>query len=439
MSVATPSARHWLIAEKRKPLAPPGRGHRPVRKVIHFICFLVFLALPFTKVLRFDIPRQKVFFAGFEILISEFSILFFAMMFLMFVVAAVAIVYGRIYCGYACPQMIFSEWSTALEAWAARMAQKLAPVRLRKVLGKALFLAILAVASVFLAFVFMAYFIEPRDLLHRLLHLDLTSVGGILGASVTLFTFLDFALLKQKFCTTICPYGYFQGFLQDKETLLVAYQDPTSACIDCKKCVRVCEMEIDIRNGPYQIECMHCGDCIDACAEVLARLGHPGLIHYSWGGGAATGTGPWYRRWGFRDAKRLLILVVMVCYFTAMGLALYLRKPVQIRITPDRTTLFTVRPDGRIANRVRMNLANRSPRAVAVRIWVEGLPGGRVDLERNPLTLQAGQTLEQVFDITAATWEGAQELNPVKVVIQSSDQGTHEAADMMFIMPTRSQ
>jgi polyferredoxin len=291
---------------------------------------------------------------------------------------------------------------------------------------------------VFLAFIFISYFVEPRDLFHRLLHLDLVSVGGIAGASVTLLTFLDFTFIKQKFCTTICPYGYFQGFLQDKQSLLVAYQDETNACIDCKKCVKVCEMEIDIRNGPYQIECVHCGDCIDACDGVLAKLGHPGLIHYSWGGAKASGEREtWYRRWGFRDAKRWVILLVMVCYLSALALALYLRRPVQIRTAPDRATLFQVLPGGLVANRVRMNLANRSPKPVAIKVWVEGLPNVTLGLEPNPMTLAPGASLEQIFDVRAPLLEGAQEMTPIRIMIQSSDQNTPEAADMNFFMPTR--
>lgn len=440
MNSAAPPAKHWLIAEKRPPLPSPGRGHRPLRKAVHLACFLVFVLLPFTNLLRIDIPRQRVFLAGFEILISEFSILFFATMFLMFVVAAMAIVYGRIYCSYACPQMIFSEWSVAVQGWAGRVAQKLAkggPLG-RKLVGRGLFLAVLAAASVFLAFVFTSYFVEPRDLARRLAHFDLKTVGGITGATVTLLTFLDFTLVRQKFCTSICPYGYLQGFLQDRQSLLVAYQDPTAACIDCKRCVRVCEMEIDIRKGPFQIECIHCGDCVDACDEVLAKLGHPGLIHYSWGAEAAAPAHreSWLKRIGLRDAKRWVILAVMAAYLGALLLALGLRKPVQIRITPDRATLFQVRPDGRVANQVRVDLANRSARPVQVRVWVEGLPGAQVHLEPNPLDLAPGATLERTFAVSApAAWPGAQELNPIQVRVQSSDRGAPETADMMFILP----
>jgi len=438
MNETTRPARHWLLAEKREPLPPSGKDHMKLRKRVHLLFFLVFLALPFTNLMRVDIPRQRVFLGGAEILISEFSIIFFATMFAMFVVAAMAIVYGRIYCSYACPQMIFSEWSVSVERWAAALAQKAkVSASLRRILGKGIFLAILAAASVVLAFVFTAYFVEPRDLLGRLLHFDLVTVAGITGATVTLLTFLDFVLLRQKFCTTICPYGYIQGFLQDRQSLLVEYRDPTNACIECKKCVRVCEMGIDIRKGPFQIECVHCGDCIDACDDVLRRVGHEGLISYSWGGGKGRDASePWYRRWGIRDAKRIGILAVMVAYLCALGVAIYGRKPVLMRLSPDRTTLFTKLPDGRIANRVRMNLASRLSRPVQVKVWVERLPGVQVGLEPNPFTLEPGQSLERTFDIIApATWPGAQELNPIRVVIQSSDRNGSDGADMMFIMP----
>ncbi len=432
--------KHWLLAERREALPPQARPHKPFRKLIHLACFLVFLVLPFSNLMRFDIPRQRFYFGGAELWISEFSIIFFALMFLMFLLAASAIVYGRIYCSYACPQMIFSEWSTSLERWVERQVQKGFPQwsRPRKAAAAGgLFYAILAATSVLLAFGFTAYFVEPRDLLYRLLHVDLVTVGGITGASVTLLTFLDFAFVRQKYCATICPYGYLQGLLQDRQTLLVAYQDPTSACIDCKKCVQVCEMEIDIRKGPFQIECVHCGDCVDACEDVLCKLGHPGLIHYSWGGALATGRESWLRRIGLRDAKRVVVLLVMVGYLSALALALALRRPVMVRITADRASLYQLLPDGRVANRVRLNLANRSSRSVAVQVWVEGLPGVQVRLEPNPLQLAPGASLERTFDLAISPWVGAQELNPIQVLVLSSDQKAPEAAEMMFIMPAK--
>ncbi len=140
-----------------------------------------------------------------------------------------------------------------------------------------------------------------------------TPPRGISGAAVTLVTFLDFTLVRHRFCTTVCPYGYLQGLLGDGNTLLVHYRDETHECIECKKCVRVCPMGIDIRESPFQIECIHCAECIDACDQIMARLKKPSLIHYAWGEKGellsdATPR-PWYRRVGLRDAKRVVVLL----------------------------------------------------------------------------------------------------------------------------------
>ncbi len=430
--------------ERLPPLPPQETVYRPIRKRIHLAFFLAFVAAPFTNLMRFDIPRQRFYFAGQELWISEFAIIFFALMFLMFVIAASAIIHGRIYCSYACPQMIFSEWSQSVERWAKRLAQQtFKATRVRDLAGRGLFYAVLLLASVFLAFVFTSYFVEPRDLLGRLLRFDLVTVGGITGAVTTLFTFLDFTLVRQKFCTTICPYGYIQGMLQDKQTLLVAYQDGTGEakdCIECKKCVRVCEMGIDIRVSPYQMECVHCGDCIDACEDVLRRLGKPGLIHYTWGEQIqvkATAPEPWYRRWGFRDAKRVVILLILAFYLTGLGVALSLRRPVLVEINPDRSTLYKVLPDGRIANFIRLKLANRTGRAAEVRLTVEGLPGADLDLPGGAVNLQPGETFQRTVELRAPLGQDGVDVHHIRILAQSDRAKSPDAEELTFIMPLK--
>lgn len=245
---------------------PPVRRYHAFRKRVHLFCFLLFVALPFFNVMRFDIPRQRFYIAGQELWINEFAIIFFALMFLLFVIAGASMLYGRVYCSYACPQMIFSEMSLAMQDRAQRYVNKHFiqwPLARRKALAGVLFYALLAIVSVFLSFVFISYFVEPRDLLRRLMHFDIVTAGGIAGAATTLLTFLDFAFVRLKFCKMICPYGYLQGMFSDKQTLLIVYRDGVDkekACIECKKCVRVCHMGIDIRKSPFQIECIHCGE-----------------------------------------------------------------------------------------------------------------------------------------------------------------------------------
>jgi len=391
----------------RKPVPlPPTFSFHSFRKWIHLACVGIFFALPFANLMRFDIPRQRFYFFGYELWISEFSIIFFSLMFLMFLVAAMAMLYGRVYCGYLCPQMIFSEASIALESKISRTVNKYVrwSASQRKLLSRFLFYGIAALASVVLAFAFISYFVEPVDLLHRLMRLDLRTAGGIAGATTTLLTLLDFLFLRQRFCTSVCPYGYLQGMLGDGDTLIVHYRDENRECIECKKCVRICHMGIDIRTSPYQIECIHCGECIDACVDVLGRLGKQGLIHYVWGEqGEKLGTGEktWYQKMGIRNAKRVVVLLIILFYGAGLFTALSMRRAVLVRIAPDRTTMYRVGSDGTIYNRFRVQVANRGHKQAIAQFAIEGLPGTRFVGFENAIVVDAGKTMQQEFEIAA--------------------------------------
>ncbi len=364
-----------------------------LRRRIHLLCVLIFAALPFFDVMRFDIPRERFYFFGQELWINEFAIIFFALMFLMFVIVLSSVFYGRVYCGYLCPQMIFSEASDSLWTWIRKRVAKTSPhlkPPVRDRVSRLIWLAMTGAGSVFLAFIFIAYFIEPRDLLHRLASLDLHTAGGISGATVTLVTFLDFTLVKQKFCTTVCPYGYLQGLLGDDRTLLVHYRDPGEACIDCKKCVRVCPMGIDIRTSPFQIECIHCADCIDACGEIMSRLKKPNLIGYGWG---VKGE-PW--RW---TARRVVVAAILLAYAGGLGFALATRRPVLVRISPVRETLYRRGSDGLVYNHFRYQIANRGKRPDTVAISINNLPGGQLLAPANPVQAAPGKQVTGEFDV----------------------------------------
>jgi len=429
--------------DRKPPLPPEEKGisfHR-FRKAIHLVCVIIFFALPFANLMRFDIPHQRFYFFGYELWISEFSIIFFSLMFLMFIIAAMAMLYGRVYCGYLCPQMIFSEASITLESKLTRTINKYvrwsAPKR--KLLSQFLFYSIAALASVVLAFVFISYFVEPRDLLHRLLAFDIKTAGGIAGATTTILTLLDFLFLRQRFCTTVCPYGYLQGMLGDGDTLIVHYRDENHECIECKKCVRVCHMGIDIRTSPYQIECIHCGECIDACADVLGRLGKQGLIHYVWGEqGEKLGTGDksWYQKLGLRNAKRVVVLLIILCYGASLFTALSMRRAVLVRIAPDRTTMYRVGKDGTVYNRFRLQVANRGHEQAIAQLSIEGLPGTTFVEFENAVVVAPGQTIQQEFEIQAppsATLEPG--VNHFRLISKVGNE--KDVFEETFITPTK--
>jgi cytochrome c oxidase accessory protein FixG len=415
-----------------------------LRKKIHLICFLIFVALPFLNLVRFDIPKQRFYFAGYELWINEFGIVFFALMFLMFVVVVSSVFYGRVFCGYLCPQMIFSEASVSLETRLQKFINKRfirwkPPVR--KYVARGLFYAALLVASVFLAFAFISYFVEPRDLFFRLLQFDLVTAGGISGAVVTLFTFLDFVLVRQKFCVTVCPYGYLQGMLGDKHTLLVHYRDEEKHCIECKKCVRVCEMGIDIRDSPFQIECVHCGECIDACEQVMTKLKKPTLIHYTWGEtgeilGSRDIPRTWYQRIGIRDAKRIVVLLILVAYACGLTVALAMRRSMLVQISPDRGEKLYRVGDGRVHNKFRYTLANRGGKPSTVIFTIDALPGGTLALPVNPVAVQPGETVNGEFEISVPAADRGELVTHFRILTSTVPGNEKEEVAMTFLRPS---
>jgi polyferredoxin len=154
-------------------------------------------------------------------------------------------------------------------------------------------------------------------------------------------------------------------------------------------------MGIDIRESPFQIECVHCAECIDACDEILGRLKKPGLIHYVWGEKgplAANSRQPW-------DAKRVIVLLILLGYASGLVIAMGMRHSVLVQVAPVRATLYKLEADGRVSNRFRYSLSNRSPRPAAVIFSIQHLPGATLALSPNPIPVQPGATMQGEFEI----------------------------------------
>lgn len=418
----------------------PGTRYHRIRKTVQTICVIIFILLPIFDIMRVDIVRQRFYFFGAELWISEFSILFLTMMFLWILVAAMAMIYGRFYCGYLCPQMIFSEASMATERYIARRVKKLFPKisdDARQFLSKGAFYILGIPPSIFFAFVFVSFFVPPADLFHRLVRFDVSTAAGIVGASVTAVTFFDFAFLRQRFCTSICPYGYLQNMLADKHTLLVHFHDPNHQCIQCEKCVRACPMGIDIRRSSHQLECTHCAECVDACSNILGRINRETLIRYAWGDpeNNPVEEKKWYRRIGFRDGKRIAILVLLMVYAAGLSIAIGLRKPVLVQIMPNRITLYSTAPDGQIRNHFRLLVSNRGHAAATLTLSVAGLPSGSIVGTESGVTLQPGQVLQREFDIASPVSAVSPGINHITIHATVTPGQTAQSFDENFFAP----
>ena len=258
----------------------------PWRRRVQWVTTLLILFLPWVQLngkslLRIDIPNLSLYLFGQILRIEElYLVLFFTLAFgLGFLLLTVVL--GRVWCGWLCPQTTIGD----LAEWAARLFglkvqhNRLHGAMWRKVSlhGVYLFLSLLVAANL------LWYFIEPRQFFVQLISLDLHYAAWITLVLTALLLYLDLALVRRLMCSEFCPYGRFQTALVDKSTLALHLpESELKRCIDCKSCVRTCPMEIDIRSG-YQVECINCGRCLDACRQVMAKRDEPGLIVYSFG------------------------------------------------------------------------------------------------------------------------------------------------------------
>jgi cytochrome c oxidase accessory protein FixG len=314
----------------------------------------------------------------------------FALAMITFFVAVIVftVVYGRIFCGWICPQTVFLEFVfRPIERWlegdrAARMRRDAGPWDADKMLRKGAKWAIYFAVSFAIANTFLAYLIGSEELLRIQLEPPAEHLSGLgaLLAFTTVF-FWVFARLREQVCTTICPYGRLQGVLVDADTLNVTYdrvrgepRRPLRAagaevgsgdCVDCGLCVQVCPTGIDIRNG-LQLECVHCTACIDACDGVMDKVKRPrGLIRYASENSIARGE-PF--RWTTRAKAYSAVLIVLL---GVLGGLIFMRDAVQMNIYRTAGMVYQVDDAGEVSNLYRFTLLNKTRDSLLVEIWPE--------------------------------------------------------------------
>jgi cytochrome c oxidase accessory protein FixG len=276
------------------------------RTVFYWFLIIVYLVLPWIYIsgkpfLMINIFAREFTFMGSTLHGVEPILFFLILISGLFFMALLTSLYGRVWCGWGCPQTvfiqtIFSKIETLVEGSArARKIFDQAPWTFNKVFRRSLKWVLFTLISLHISHTFIGYFIGPRELLNMSLHNPLENFGIFSAVMIiNAIVLLDFGWFREQFCIIACPYGRMQSVMMDANSLVVAYDNTRGEprrglttkenegdCINCYACVKVCPTGIDIRRGT-QLECIACTNCIDACDEIMDKVKRPrGLIRYS--------------------------------------------------------------------------------------------------------------------------------------------------------------
>jgi len=384
-----------------------------------FLTQLVFYGLPWVEwggrqMVLFDLAARRFYIFGLVLypqdLIYLSGLLVISALSL-FLFTAVA---GRLWCGYACPQTVYTEIFMWIEYRiegnrTARIRLDAEPMSLEKLTKKWAKHVIWGGIALWTGFTFVGYFTPIRELGMAFLQTQMGSWEVFWVLFYGFATYGNAGFMREQVCKYMCPYARFQSAMFDRDTLIVTYDpkrgepraprrkgpDPRTLalgdCIDCGLCVQVCPTGIDIRQG-LQYECIGCGLCVDACDTVMQKMAYPpGLIRYDTQNGMEAG---WSRRQLLGRVLRPRVLVyTAVLALLVMGLltSLVVRTPFKVDVVRDRASLARIAEGGRLENVYRLQIMNATEKPQHYRITADGLDGLSVSPDE-PVVVDAAQS-----------------------------------------------
>lgn len=389
-TVTEDGKRKWIF-----PFKPKGKWFNK-RTIVAVFFYAIFFITPFIYIhgrplLLFNFPDGKFILFGVAFWPQDFII--FGLMMLAFIVFIVIFTnaFGRIFCGWICPQTIFMEmlfrrvdYIVLGNAQKQKLLSK-APWKAEKIKKYTLRYSIYFILSFIIANTFLSYIIGIEELKKIVIEPVSMHLGGLTSILVfTLIFFSVYVFLREQVCTNICPYGRLQGVLLDKNSVVVAYdyqrgeprekfkkgdQGDAGDCIDCHQCVNVCPTGIDIRNGT-QLECINCTACIDACNFIMEKINRPkGLIRYDSENNIA-GKIP------FTFTPKLkAYTTILIALFIAITALLLTRKNVNGTLMRTSGMLYQEQGADSISNLYNIKLTNKTLKNDTLHVKLENFSG----------------------------------------------------------------
>lgn len=444
--------RNWIYALK------PSGPYYNKRNIASIIYLVLFFTLPFVKIngnqiLLLNVVERKFVLFGFVFFPQDLFLFALAMLSFMVFIVLFTVVFGRLFCGWACPQTIFMEMVfRKIEYWiegnaSHQRALNKGPWNREKILKKTAKYSIFFAISFLIANFFLAYIIGMDNLKLIASEPIREHLGGFIA--IILFTgvfFFVYSYMREQVCLVVCPYGRLQGVLLDKHSIVVAYDykrgEPrhkyskkevpdTGDCIDCLQCVKVCPTGIDIRNGT-QLECVHCTACIDACDHIMESIQKPkGLIRYASEAGIAKGE-------KLKLTPRIVgYSLVLMALVLGLGFALASRSEVEATVLRAPGTLFQELPGDSLSNLYNYTLVNKSYDTLDLQPKLQDLPG-RVKMigEETSFHLAPEMVKKGSFFLIIARKDLKKRKNEVNIDFCSSDK-CYGTASTSFLGPSK--
>ncbi|MEM6628735.1 MAG: cytochrome c oxidase accessory protein CcoG [Bacteroidota bacterium] len=428
--------RRWVFPKK-----PKGQHHR-LRVIVTVILLSIFFAGPFIKIggyplLLLNILERKFIILGVPFWPQDFHLLALGLITLFLFIILFTVIFGRIWCGWACPQtlfmeMVFRKIEYAIEGDApAQRKLARAPWNGEKIFKKGLKWTIFFLISFLIAHTVMSYLISWEELIKIVQEGPDKHWGKFTFVIVFsgLFFFV-FTYLREQACIVICPYGRLQGALLDKNSIVVHYdhvrgeprgplkkgQDRTSGdCIACKLCVQVCPTGIDIKDGT-QMECVNCTACMDVCDSVMEKVGfEKGLIRYASYNQVESGQ-------KFSFTPRIIAYIgVLFALVLVMGFSLSNRNPVEGTILRTKGTLYQIKDEHTITNLFNIQIINKTHNSYDLELRLLEPEGGSIEMVGQGLHLNDQDMATGSFFIQMPRQELTKMKQKVQIGIYAED------------------
>lgn len=408
-----------------------------------FVMVLPFITIDGNHMLLLSFEKLEFHFLGFSFDVNELFVMPFLLMFLFIGIFAMTSMFGRVWCGWACPQTIFRVIyrdlieSTILDLRRIKNKQKDIDYSKRKnQIRKYIGLLLWMVITLVIASNFMWYFVPPEDFFAYIQDPFEHTVLILFVLSIAMFLVYDIVFMKENFCMYVCPYSRIQSVLYDNDTKQVVYDTSrTSDCTSCNACVKICPTHIDIRKG-LQVECINCLECSDACDTVMTKLNKENLIQ--WGSTNKVLNKKNQSIWTKKNIAYFVSLFITVIF----AISMMVDKQYFIVNVNKTTEMYKIKDDNTVVNNYVFTIQNREDKIQ--RYFIEALDNENFELDKfSSFELNPNERVKKIVKIKAKQRLYLSDMKDtplsIKVRIYAVDEPKKELIkDVSFVYPKNS-